>query len=63
LLTMLAFAFLQHLRLREKAVDPIGAGPPQPSLLAVRHRIALAFTRVRLRCPHCRQRITSHRPP
>ncbi len=53
---MLAFAFLEHRRLktarREKRIN----GPsPQPSLPSVRHAIlALIAQRPSKRCPHCR---------
>jgi SRSO17 transposase len=59
LLTLIAYLFLQHLRLRaakgEKRVGP----PPQPTLPAVRRRLfdQLAHA-LRLRCPICRARFT-----
>ena len=62
LLCLLAFAFLQHLRLGGKraAAAPEPGPPPRPSLPAVRRRIVAALTRVLLRCPHCRQRFEHH---
>jgi SRSO17 transposase len=60
LLTLLAFAFLQHLRLRQAArrlmrpPDPSGP-PPQPTLPAVR-RALLAGLANRPRCPTCAAR-------
>ena len=62
LLCLLAFAFLQHLRLGGKSAGtpPEPGPPPRPSLPAVRRRIVAALTRVLLRCPHCRQRFEHH---
>ncbi len=61
LLTLLAFAFLQHLRLRqasrhgEPPAAPFGP-PPQPTLPAVR-RALLARPSSRPRCPTCAARL------
>src|SRR4051795_6815945 len=65
LLCLLAFAFLQHLRLGEKSVatPPEPGPPPRPSLPAVRRRVVAAPTRVLLRCPGGRQRCKQHRRP
>ena len=68
LLAMIAFAFLQHLRLRRAAgggtAGP-GGPPPQPTLPAVRRLLSTRLTR-RLRCPACAAFITvgaSRAPP
>jgi SRSO17 transposase len=57
LLTLIAYLFLQHLRLREAAGEKRKASgpPPQPSLPAIRRRLLdhLAHA-MRLRCPMCR---------
>ena len=62
LLCLLAFAFLQHLRLggkkRRRGTEP--GPPPRPSLPAVRRGIVAALTRVLLCCPHCRRRFEHH---
>ncbi len=57
LMTMIAYAFLQHRRLatarREKRFN---GPPPQPTLPAVRHAILELFARLPpQRCPHCRK--------
>ena len=57
LMTMIAFAFLQHRRLktvrREKRIN---GPPPQPSLPALRHAIVDLIARLPpQRCPHCRK--------
>jgi SRSO17 transposase len=65
LMVLIAFAFLQHLRLRQSghrgeicATGP----PPHPSLPAVRRALlAQLAALVRLRCPKCRQVIVLHR--
>jgi hypothetical protein len=59
LMTMIAYAFLQHRRLaqtaRKKRID---GPPPQPSLPAVRHAIIGLIVRPPPQlCPHCRKRI------
>ena len=60
LMTMIAYAFLQHQRLkqakREKSIVP---GPPQPTLPAVRRAVinALSPKQIYERCPHCRMRV------
>ena len=56
LMTMIAYAFLQHRRLAgARRKKRINGPPPQPSLPAVRHAIITLFTRSPLRrCPHCR---------
>jgi SRSO17 transposase len=61
LMTMIAYAFLQHRRLatarREKKVT---GPPPQPSLPAVRHAIIAHMTQlIPRRCPHCRTWLSS----
>jgi hypothetical protein len=61
LLTLIAYLFLQHLRLqtatgeKRKATGP----PPQPSLPAIRRMLLdhLAHA-MRLRCPMCQARFT-----
>jgi SRSO17 transposase len=60
LLTMLAFAFLQHLRLREASGEPLSTvgPPPQPSLPAVRRALVRRFEVVlRVRCSRCGKRL------
>ena len=57
LMTMIAYAFLQHRRLatarREKKIN---GPPPQPTLPAVRHAILELFAPLPpQRCPHCRK--------
>ena len=56
LMTMIAYAFLQHRRLAATAPKIRTNGPPpQPTLPAVRHAILELFARLpRQRCPHCR---------
>jgi Transposase DDE domain len=60
LMTMIAYAFLQHRRLaqagRKKRID---GPPPQPSLPAVRHAIVELIVRPPWlqRCPHCKRQI------
>src|SRR5215212_4381330 len=65
LMTLIAFAFLQHLRLRHSGQrGKIGATgpPPQPTLPAVRRTLLAQLAGVvRLRCPKCRQPILLHR--
>lgn len=69
LLTMISFAFLQHLRLREtrrrEKLSPArcdGCGPPpQPTLSAIR-RMLVARLLVQLRCPKCHGWLT-YEPP
>lgn len=64
LMTMIAFLYLQYRRLKAAEGEKRIIGPPpQPSLPAVRRRIAAAFRMVVLRCPHCRRRIGCPRPP
>src|ERR1700731_3478618 len=57
LMTMIAYAFLQHRRLatarREKRIN---GPPPRPTLPAVRHAIRELIARLPpQRCPHCRE--------
>jgi SRSO17 transposase len=57
LMSMIAYAFLQHRRLttarREKRIN---GPPPQPTLPAVRHAILELIARLPpRRCPHCRK--------
>ena len=62
LLCLLAFAFLQHLRLGGKKASR-GRRPdrrPGRACPRVRRRIVAALTRVLLCCPHCRQRFEHH---
>ena len=64
LMTMIAYAFLQHRRLgrrgRAKKVSP--AGPPQPTPPTIRKALIIAVARAPpYRCPHCRKRIRT--PP
>lgn len=56
LLTMIALAFLQHLRLRAggRRTPRCSLGPPpQPTLPAVRRALAAALGQPVLRCPQC----------
>ena len=57
LMTMLAFAFLQHSRLKKARWGKrINGPPPQPSLPAVRHAIVALIAQLpSKRCPHCRK--------
>ena len=58
LMTMIAYAFLQHRRLAAAArrKKRINGPPPQPSLPAVRHAILELLARPpSQRCPHCRK--------
>ena len=57
LMTMIAYAFLQHRRLaKAKREKRINGPPPQPSLPAVRPAIVEIITRLPpQRCPHCRR--------
>src|SRR5262249_29942012 len=62
LMTMIAYAFLQHRRLaataRKKRSRP--RPPPKPTCPAVRHAILELFARIPpQRCPHCRKWICS----
>jgi len=56
LMTLVAYAFLQHRRLTSaRRKKRINGPPPQPSLPAVRHAIVSLFIRSpSRRCPHCR---------
>ena len=58
LMTMIAYAFLQHQRLEQAARKKILHGPPQPTLPAVRRAVikALSPKQIYERCPHCRMR-------
>ena len=58
LLCLIALCFLQHLRLGGKIGAAPGGPPPAPSLPAVRRQLLAALTRILLRCPHCRRRVT-----
>ena len=64
-MVLVAFAFLQHLRLRHSGQrgEICGTGPPpQPTLPAVRRALlAQLAAPVRLRCPKCREVIVLHR--
>jgi len=57
LMTMIAYAFLQHRRLRAaRRKKRINGPPPQPTLPAERHAILELFARPPpQRCPHCRK--------
>jgi SRSO17 transposase len=59
LMTMIAYAFLQHRRLAQAGRKKrINGPPPQPSLPAVRHAIVELIVRPRpQRCPYCRRQI------
>jgi SRSO17 transposase len=58
LMTMIAYAFLQHRHLTHVgAKKSINGPPPQPSLPAVRHAIVdLILRPLSQQCPHCRRR-------
>ena len=60
LMTMIAYAFLQHRRLAQAGrKKKINGPPPQPSLPAVRHAIVELIVRPRpQRCPYCRRQIS-----
>jgi hypothetical protein len=65
-MTCIAFAYLQHRRLkaagRGKKVVPNGP-PPQPSLPEIRRAIIaklFAPPAIPYRCPHCHRRILQH---
>ena len=55
LMTMIAFAFLQHLRLgaRGKKQRRLAGPPPQPTLPAVRRMLMERLWRGSARCPRC----------
>ena len=56
LMTMIAYAFLQHRRLsKARRKKRINGPPPQPSLPAVRHAIVDLIIRPLQRCPYCRR--------
>jgi hypothetical protein len=60
LMTMIAYAFLQHQRFEQaKRGKKIHRGPPQPTLPAVRRAIIKALSRMEIykRCPHCRMHV------
>ena len=59
LMTMIAYAFLQHRRLAQTGRKKrINGPPPQPSLPAVRHAIVELIVQPRpQRCPYCRKQI------
>ena len=66
LMSCIAFAYLQHRRLRAagrgKKADPNGP-PPQPSLPEIRRAIIarlFASPSIPFRCPHCHRRIAQH---
>ena len=56
LMTMIAYAFLQHRRLTKvRRKKKINGPPPQPTLPAVRHAIVSLIIRTSpLQCPNCR---------
>lgn len=56
LMTMIAYAFLQHRRLAQAGEKRRNGPPPQSSLPAVRHAIINLLLQVSTaRCPHCRR--------
>ena len=59
LMAMIAYAFLQHLRLAAASGGKrISAGPPQPTLPAIRKAVVVALARAPpYRCPHCRRQV------
>jgi SRSO17 transposase len=63
LMTMIAYAFLQHYRLhiarREKRKRRQQNGPPEPTLPTVRRAVitALILIEAEIRCPHCQHQI------
>jgi hypothetical protein len=61
-MTMIAFAFLQHRRVKKaKRKKSINGPPPQPSLPAVRHAIVKLIAQLPpQRCPHCRKWICAN---
>jgi len=59
LVTMLAFAFLQHLRLGGGTTTSTGP-PPQPSRPQVRRHLIVALSRFALLCPHYHQPAPYH---
>ena len=66
LMTLIRFAFLQHLRLKEvrrrgKPGPPRG-GPPQPTLPTIRRMLLTHAPAVHLRCPTCNGRLIFQPP-
>jgi hypothetical protein len=66
LMTMIAYAFLQHRRLatarQQGGKKRINGPPPQPTLPAIRHAILELFAPLPpRRCPHCRKSICNDR--
>jgi hypothetical protein len=64
LMTVIAYAFLQHQRLEQaKRKKRIQIGPPQPTLPAIRRAVIKALSRLSTfqQCPHCHMRIWHHR--
>jgi SRSO17 transposase len=61
LMTMIAYAFLQHtVSQQQRGKKRIDGPPPQPTLPAVRHAILELFARLPpQRCPHCQKWICS----
>ncbi len=62
LMTMIAFAFLQHLRLGEKTTTPPGP-PPAPSLPQVRRQLVVTLRAFARLCPHCRKPVPHYLRP
>ena len=67
LMALISFAFLQHPRLEairrgENGAAPRRAGPPQPSLPAIRRALLAHARAVHLRCPKWNGRLT-YQPP
>jgi hypothetical protein len=66
LLSMIAFAFLQHWRLThpsdgKKPRPTVSGPPPHPTLPAVRRALFAAIRAVLGRCPRCHARLTLSR--
>jgi hypothetical protein len=57
---MMAFAFLQHLRLGGKTTTSSTGPPPRPSLPQVRRHLVAALSWLALLCPHCRRPVPYH---
>lgn len=62
LMTMIAFAVLQHLRLGGKNHHQPGP-PPSPSLPQVRRRLVATLSAFARLCPHCRKPAPYHLRP
>jgi SRSO17 transposase len=64
LMTMIAFAFLQHQRLKQpRGGKRIAGPPPQPTLPAIRQAILDALAQPPpTQCPHCHKHIINNLP-